>query len=1150
MGNGVPGLLGACNHRRQVLRRVRHATNGAAAATTPGPTSVAERRVCSVLFCDLVGFTPLSESRDAEEVRELLSRYFDTARTVITRYGGTIEKFIGDAVMAVWGTPVAVEGDTERAVRAGLELLDAVETLGAEIHAPGLRGRAGIVTGEVAVTMGATNEGMVAGDAVNTAARVQSAAEPGTVLVDSATRRLTEAAVEFYDAGEHHLKGKTEPQHLWRAGRVLSGIGGSQRVDGLEAPMTGRDAELRMVKDLFHAAVDRRQPRLVAVSGPAGVGKSRLGWEFEKYIDGLVVPVWWHRGRCLSYGDGVSFWALAEMVRQRMDIAEEDGADIATAKLCTAIDTFVSDPAERAYIGVRLGRLLGLSYPGDARHEIARDELFVGWRIWLERLARVEPVALLIEDLHHADVGLLDFLDHLLDWARGVPIFVITFARPDLEQERPGWGTGRNRTFLALEPLDVDSMSSLLGALVPGMPAAAAAAIAEHARGIPLFAVETIRSLIDRDVVIPVEGAYRMVGDVGTLTVPDSLHGLLAARLDSLDPGVRSLVADAAVLGSSFPTEALIAVTGRTESEVTVALADLVHREVFEIAADPLSPQRGTHHFAHEMLRQVAYQTLSRRDRKQRHLAVAAHLRSTLPRDGDEVVDVIARHYLDALAAVPDDSDVDEIREQAVAALTRAGERARRTGAPRRARESFASAAELVTASNRSDAALAAARLWERAAKTAQVDAAWADAVDHADRAQRDYLAAGEPRKAAATQSIAGQALRAGGHHAAARMRLVPALETLRTDPDLDTVVVLAELAALEVFTGVPAAGQLTDEALALGQALDVAPDVFASLLITRGVWLTIVGRRPESVAYLRQAAVVAEQAGNTDLQGRALLNLCDALTSADPSAAASAARSAVDMLRRTGERYRLPVAISNLVVALIESGDWDAAEQTLKHSDAEDHLADDDVLHLVRVQFAGLRGRTEECERELSAINDLLASEAPQDRAALRLCKAVAAYARGDTAEALDHARPTGDLIDELGPGGEQIRWMWPLAARAAHDLGDTTTIAALLGQLAPYRPGELGPMLRAEVALVKARLDPTGTQFASAITGLRERSTPYHLAHGLLDHAEALIGTGASGDAAPLIDEARTIAEHLGAEPLARRATSLAIGAGVTAG
>ncbi len=319
-----------------------------------------------MLFCDLVGFTPLSESRDPETVRELLSRYFAVAQTVIGRYGGVVEKFIGDAVMAVWGTPVAAEGDAERAVRAALDLVDAVAELGGEAGTPGLAARAGVVTGEVAVTLGAVGEGMVAGDAVNTAARVQAAAESGSVLTDTATQRLAGSGIGFAEAGPHRLKGKAEPEQLWRAIRVLSAVGGLQRVDGLEAPLVGRDAELRTVKELFHAAADRKVPRLVLVSGPAGVGKSRLGWEFEKYIDGLAGEVWWHRGRCLSYGDGVAFWALAGIVRQRLGIAEEDPTDTAVAKLAQGLDRFVPDPGERAYVGLRLGRLLGVTYPGDS----------------------------------------------------------------------------------------------------------------------------------------------------------------------------------------------------------------------------------------------------------------------------------------------------------------------------------------------------------------------------------------------------------------------------------------------------------------------------------------------------------------------------------------------------------------------------------------------------------------------------------------------------------------------------------------------------------------------------------------------------------------------------------------------------------------
>ena len=318
--------------------------------------------MCSVLFCDVVGFTPLSEARDPEAVRELLSRYFEVARTVIGRYGGVVEKFIGDAVMAVWGTPVATEGDAERAVRAALDLVIAVAELGAEAGVPGLAARAGVVTGEVAVNARRGRRGH--GRRGRGEHRVAGAGGGRAGVRCWWTRRRSgwrAAAIGFADAGEHALKGKAEPVRLWRATRVLSAVGGVQRVDGLEAPLTGRDAELRTVKELFHAAADRRVPRLVLVSGPAGVGKSRLGWEFEKYVDGLAAQVWWHRGRCLSYGEGVAFWALAEIVRQRLGIAEEDPAEVAAAQARRGAGPVRARPGRAGLCGAAAGRLLGVA---------------------------------------------------------------------------------------------------------------------------------------------------------------------------------------------------------------------------------------------------------------------------------------------------------------------------------------------------------------------------------------------------------------------------------------------------------------------------------------------------------------------------------------------------------------------------------------------------------------------------------------------------------------------------------------------------------------------------------------------------------------------------------------------------------------------
>ena len=334
---------------------LEQASATAPVAAPPREAPAAERRLVTVLFADLVGFTAASEERDAEETRELLSRYFDTSRRLIELYGGTVEKFIGDAVMAVWGTPTATEDDAERAVRAALDLVAAVPELDPALHA-----RAGVLTGEAAVTVGAEGQGMVAGDLVNTASRVQSAAEPGTVLVGETTRRASEQAIAYEAAGVHELKGKAEPVEVFRALRVVSGRGGDLKSTGLEAPFVGRDRELKLIKDLFHASAEDRRANLVSVTGIGGIGKSRLAWEFYKYFDGIVELIWWHRGRCLAYGEGVAYWALADMVRMRCRISEEEDAEPARRKLRATLEEHVPDAGEREFVEPRLAHLLGL----------------------------------------------------------------------------------------------------------------------------------------------------------------------------------------------------------------------------------------------------------------------------------------------------------------------------------------------------------------------------------------------------------------------------------------------------------------------------------------------------------------------------------------------------------------------------------------------------------------------------------------------------------------------------------------------------------------------------------------------------------------------------------------------------------------------
>jgi tetratricopeptide (TPR) repeat protein len=888
------------------------------------------------------------------------------------------------------------------------------------------------------------------------------------------------------------------------------------------------------------------------VSGPAGVGKSRLGWEFEKYADGLAGQVWWHRGRCLSYGEGVAFWALAEMVRQRLSIAEEDPVDVATEKLTAGLDRFVPDPGERAYIGTRLGRLLGVAVAGDDGAALTREELFAGWRLFLERLAATLPIVMLVEDAQYADAGLLDFLDHLIDWSRDRPVYVLVFARPELGRFRPGFGAGRNRITLTLDPLDAVSMEALVEALVPGMPAAARAKITSQAQGIPLFAVETVRSLIDRDIVRPAGGVYRLVGEVGELAVPDSLHALLAARLDALDPDSRRLVADAAVLGTTFPAEALIAVSGREEPGVRAALGELVRREVFIVSANPLSPERGSYGFAQNMLRQVAYGTLSRRDRKTRHLTVAAYLRAAFPGDGEEVADVIAQHYRDALEAVPDDPDVGQIRGQVAEALVRAAERAERTGAPALAAAGYAAAADLTLAyppdTAQADAGQQSAGvLWERAARAADIGSDWALAIELAGRAREYYQQAGQARAAARAQAIGGRALRLRGRHAEVREQLTAALEVLRADPGTDTVDALQNLAMVEISAGSGDADRLSAEALSLGQAVGIADGELGRLFGVRAMYLAFTNRLPEAAAYLRESARLAGQIGDNRLLAYALFNLADILQVSDPREAAETARTAAGHLRRVGDRHGLAFAIGNLAQALLMLGDWDAAEAELTHAADSDLLAHSENLACHRGWLAALRGDTSTAQAILAGLGEMRASEDSQDKGMVGLVEAFTAVARHQPQAALGHARAILARADALGISHESTRWAWPLAARAAYDLRDTGIADELLALLGSYQPGHLAPMLRAERDLARARLaagdgDPAAAAaFAAAVGGLRELSTPFHLGHGLLDHAQYLARLHDAEAAARAAGEARAIAGQLRCQPLLDRAADL---------
>jgi tetratricopeptide (TPR) repeat protein len=419
--------------------------------------------------------------------------------------------------------------------------------------------------------------------------------------------------------------------------------------------------------------------------------------------------------------------------------------------------------------------------------------------------------------------------------------------------------------------------------------------------------------------------------------------------------------------------------------------------------------------------------------------------------------------------------------------------------------------------------------------------------VEQAGQAGELYRRGGDTRAAARAQAIAGEALRRWGRHAQAREQLTAAVAVLRDDPGTDTVRALGDLAAVEAFAGAPEADALSAEALALGQDLAVDDATLARLFTTRGIYHGYLGRRPEAAAYFREAGRLATQAGDNVLLGRALLNLSDTVTGTDPATGAEAARAAAAHLRRAGDRQALAIAVVNLAQALLMTGDWDTAEAELAQAADGDGLGDMEYLACFRAWLAALRGDTPAAQAILAGLGDLRASEDPQDQALLAVAEAFTAAARGQPAAALRCARAVLAQVGALAISDESLRWAWPLAARTACDLADTTTTAELLALLDRYRPGQLAPMQRAERDLARARLtsadaDPdTGAAFPTAITGLRQHSTPYHLAHGLLDHAGHLTRLGDDEAAEAAISEARSIAERLSCQPLLDRAGTI---------
>jgi class 3 adenylate cyclase len=448
-----------------------------------------ERKVVTVLFADLVGFTARAEQLDPEDVEAILRPYHERLRGELERFGGTVEKFIGDAVMALFGAPVAHEDDPERAVRAALAIRDWARDEDA------VQVRIAVNTGEALINLGArpeAGEGMAAGDVVNTTARLQSAAPVNGVIVGESTYRATQPVIDYRDSDAVEAKGKAEPLRVWEAIEPRSRV--ETEAVSTHGPLVGRDRELDQLVDALTRARREHTPQLATVVGVPGIGKSRVVSELFAVVDADPEIIFWRHGRSLPYGDGITFWAVAEMVKAQAGILETDTAEEAGAKLRSTLDDLV-DESERDRLEVNLRPLVGLAGEVETGGD-RRAESFSAWRRFFEALAERRPLVLIFEDLHWADDDLLDFVDELADWVEGVPMLVLCTARPELFDRRSGWGGGkRNAVTVSLAPLGEEETARLIAQLLNRsvLPAETQTALLARAGGNPLYAEHFVR---------------------------------------------------------------------------------------------------------------------------------------------------------------------------------------------------------------------------------------------------------------------------------------------------------------------------------------------------------------------------------------------------------------------------------------------------------------------------------------------------------------------------------------------------------------------------------------------------------------------------------------------------------------------------------
>ena len=621
---------------------------GSVAAVSP-----AARKVVTVLFCDVVDSTALGEALDPESLRLVMTRYFEAMSVVLQRHGGQVEKFIGDAIMAVFGVPTAHEDDARRAVRAAAEMREAIQRLNEEFeHVWGVRvlTRTGLNTGEVVTGDPGRGGTFVTGDTVNVAARLEQSADPGEILLSEATYRLIRNLASAEAIGRVAVKGRTGPVGAWRLLEVTEAEV-PRGILGLDSPLVGREGELAEIRTAFRRTFDDRRCEVVTLLGAAGVGKSRLNAEF---LAGLTDAVRVVKGRCLPYGEGITFWPIVGVLRESAGIIETDSPEQADAKFARLLEA----ARDSDLIRQRLTALLGIP---DVASGI--QETFWAVRKLFEELASDRPLVVVFDDIHWGEPTFLDLLEYLVDWLQGVPVLLVCLARPELFEIRGEWLAGKaNAVLIRLGPLRESDTARLIQNLLEDVPLAkgALASIADVAEGNPLFVEETLRMLIDEGLLRRRDGTWSVEEDLSALSIPPTIQSLLTARVDMLEEGERAVIERASVMGRVFWWGAVSELSPREQrAQVGGWLHSLVRKELIRPERSDLM-EEDAYRFTHILIRDAAYGGVPKARRAELHGRLAQWIQDKTRDRAGEYEEIVGYHLEQAYQTLRELGPVDD----------------------------------------------------------------------------------------------------------------------------------------------------------------------------------------------------------------------------------------------------------------------------------------------------------------------------------------------------------------------------------------------------------------------------------------------------------------------------------------------------------